>query len=146
MNEKSSNKPPTWYWVVTVLALLWNLVGVWAYLGSAFMKDEIRADLSPEQVVLFDSTPAWVTAAFAIATWGGLLGCIALLLRKKWAKPVLTLSLLGILVQMSHGFFMTNSIELYGQVQGLIVPLFVIIIGIALVLFARTADKKLWLS
>jgi hypothetical protein len=146
MSEKSTTKPPIWFWIVSILALLWNLMGVMAYLGQAYMTDEMKAEYTAEQLALMESTPAWVTAAFAIAVWGGLLGCLALLLRKKWARPVLILSLIGIVAQMGHSFFMTNAAEVYGQVQGIITPLLVIIIAIALVQFARIAEKRNWIS
>lgn len=146
MTENVKTKPPVWFWVVSVVALLWNLMGVMAYLGNAMMTDEMKAALPPEQLELVENTPAWVTAAFAIAVWGGLLGCIALLLRKRWAKPVLIISLLGILAQMSYSFFMSNAAEVYGQVQGVIIPIFVIAIGVALVLFAKKAQQNRWLS
>ena len=32
-------KTPWWFWVVAILALLWNLMGVMAYLGGAFGGD-----------------------------------------------------------------------------------------------------------
>lgn len=146
MSEKSTVKPPMWFWIVSILALIWNLMGVMAYLGQAYMTEEMMAEYPAEELALIEMTPAWVTAAFAIAVWGGLLGCLALLLRKKWAKTILTLSLIGILVQMSHSFFMTNAIEVYGQVQGIVTPLIVIIIGIALVKFAGIAEKRNWIS
>ncbi|MGB5360436.1 hypothetical protein [Eudoraea sp.] len=146
MSEKTKTKPAVWFWIVSVLALLWNLMGVMAYLGQAYMTDEMKAEYPSDQLELIESTPAWATAAFAIAVWGGLLGCIALLARKKWAKPVLMLSLIGILVQFAYSFFMTNAAEIYGQVQGVITPLLVIIIGIALVQFARIAEKRNWIS
>ena len=146
MSEKSNTKPPVWFWIVSIVALLWNLMGVMAYLGQAYMTDEMKAGYTSDLLALMESTPAWVTAAFAIAVWGGLLGCIVLLLRRKLAKPVLMLSLIGILVQMAHSFFMTNAAEIYGPVQGVVTPLIVIIIGVALVQFARIAEKRNWIS
>ncbi len=146
MNVKLATKPPVWFWIVSVLALLWNLMGVMAYLGQAYMTEDMKAEYTSEQLVLIESTPAWVTAAFAIAVWGGLLGCIALLLRKKWAKPVLMLSLIAVLIQMAYSFFMTNAAEVYGQVQGVVTPLIVIIIAVILVQFARIAEKRTWIS
>lgn len=145
MTNKSA-KPATWYWVVSVLALIWNLMGVIAYLGQAFITEEIKTTLPPEQLALIEGRPAWVTAAFAIAVWGGLLGCIALLIRKRWARPLLLVSLLGIIAQTGYNLFATNAAEVFGQIQGLIIPLFVVVIGIILVLVAKIADKKQWLS
>ncbi|MGI9551733.1 MAG: hypothetical protein ACR2MT_11065 [Aurantibacter sp.] len=146
MTNEIKIKPPAWFWVVSVLALVWNIMGAMAYLGSVYMTDETKAEMTTEQLSLMEAAPAWATAAFAIAVWGGLLGCVALILRKKWARPVLMISLLGILVQMAHWFFMTNGTELYDQVQGVIMPLLVIIIGIALVYLARVAHNRGWIS
>lgn len=146
MSVKLATKPPIWFWIASILALLWNLIGVMAYLGQAYMTEDMKAEYPAEQLALMESTPAWVTAAFAIAVWGGLLGCIALLLRRKWAKPVLMLSLIAVLIQMAYSFFMTNAAEVYGQVQGVITPLIVIIIAVILVQFARIAEKRTWIS
>lgn len=146
MTNNGKAKPPAWFWVVSVIALVWNLMGAMAYLSQAFLNDEARAELPADQLALLDNTPAWATAAFAIAVWAGVLGCIGLLIRKKWARPVLLLSLLGILVQMSYSFFMTNASEVYGTVQGIVMPLLLIGIGIGLVLFARSSQSKGWIS
>ncbi|MBT8313112.1 MAG: hypothetical protein KJP26_01515 [Maribacter sp.] len=146
MTNNVTTKPPAWFWVVSVVALIWNLLGAMAYLAEAFITDEMKAAMPADQLELMENTPAWATAAFAIAVWGGVLGCIGLLLRKKWARPVLVVSLLGILVQMSYFFFMTNAAEVYGAAQGVIMPVLFILIAVGLVLFAKTAQKKGWIS
>ncbi|WP_297762415.1 hypothetical protein [uncultured Muriicola sp.] len=145
MSKNPTTKPPVWFWIVSVLALLWNLMGVMNYLGSAFMKEAIKAEMTPEQVNLMESTPAWVTAAFAIAVWFGAAGCIGLLLRKKWAKSALGMSLIGVLAQTGYGFFMTNATDVYGQTEAIIIPLMVIVIAIFLIFFARLSERKLWI-
>lgn len=145
MSKNPTTKPPVWFWIVSVLALLWNLMGVMNYLGSTFMKEAIKAEMTPEQVNLMESTPAWVTAAFAIAVWFGAAGCIGLLLRKKWAKSALGMSLIGVLVQTGYGFFMTNATEVYSQTEAVIIPLMVIVIAIFLIFFARLSERKLWI-
>lgn len=138
-------KAPVWFWIVSGLALLWNLAGVGAYLQHAYMSIEDLEKLSQAERLLYESQPSWVTAAFAIAVWGGTLGCIALLLRKKWAKPILLISLIGVLTQMGHSFFMTNSFEVYGP-GAMIMPIMVIIIAIALVFFARKSFDRKWIA
>ena len=139
-------KPPAWFWVVSVLALIWNLLGVLNYLAQAFITEEMKADYTADQLALIEGRPAWVTAAFAIAVWGGLLGCIALLIRKKWARPLLLISLLGIVAQVGHNLFATNALEIFGPLMGLVIPFILIIIGILLVVIAKLADRKQWLS
>ncbi|MBT8300192.1 MAG: hypothetical protein KJO63_02560 [Maribacter sp.] len=146
MTNNDTKKPPVWFWIVSAVALIWNLMGAMAYLTEAFITDEMKAAIPAEQLELMENTPAWATAAFAIAVWAGVLGCIGLLLRKKWARPVLLLSLLGILVQMSYAFFMTNAVEVYGTAQGVVMPFLLLGIGVGLVLFAKSAQNKGWIS
>ncbi|MBT8312768.1 MAG: hypothetical protein HKP23_08065 [Flavobacteriaceae bacterium] len=139
-------KPATWFWIVSVLALIWNLLGVLNYLAQAFITEEMKTEYTAEQLTLIEGRPAWVTAAFAIAVWGGLLGCIALLIRKRWARPLLLISLLGIVAQTGYNIFATDAYEIFGSLMGLVIPLIVVIIGILLVLVAKIADSKHWLS
>ncbi len=143
---KSTVKPPTWYWIVSIVALLWNFLGVMEYLGQIFMSDEVRAALPDDKLNLMENTPAWVTAAFALAVWGGILGCLGLLLRKRWARTLFLISLIGILGQFTYSYFMTNAVEIYGVFQAKVMPLLVIIIGIGLLSFSNMAEKRLWLS
>ncbi|MBT8320328.1 MAG: hypothetical protein KJO90_01520, partial [Eudoraea sp.] len=71
---------------------------------------------------------------------------IALLIRKRWARPLLLISLLGIIAQTSYNLFATNAAEVFGQVQGLVMPLLVVVIAILLVLVAKVADRKHWIT
>lgn len=141
---RERKKAPIWFWVISVIALLWNLAGAGAYLQHALMTLDDLAQLPQGERLLYESQPSWVTAAFAIAVWGGTLGCIALLLQKKWAKPVLLFSLLGVLVQMAHSFFLTNSLEVYGP-GAVVMPIMVLIISIALIFFARKSADRNWI-
>lgn len=143
MNE-TNQKPTTWFWVISVLALIWNLMGVLAYLGQAFMTDEAMATLPQEQQDLYASTPAWVTAAFAFAVFGGFLGCLALVLRKKWATPLLIISLLGVLGQTFYNFFIAKMHTVMGA-ETIIMPIIVVIVAIGLILFSRNSTAKGWL-
>ncbi|MCM4152485.1 hypothetical protein DHD05_12855 [Arenibacter sp. N53] len=145
MNDKSTVKPPMWFWIVCAIALLWNLIGVFAYLSEAFMNDEVYASLPEAQQGLYEARPIWVTAAFAIAVWSGLLGCIALLLKKKWAKTVFILSLFGIVLQQLYHFFLSNTFEVMGA-TAMLLPILIIVFGVALVFFTNLATKRNWLS
>lgn len=136
----SSNKPNTLFWIVSVIALIWNIMGVMAYIGQVYMDEATLQTMPPEDQAYYASLPSWVTAAFAIAVFSGALGSMALILRKKVAAPILILSLLGVLVQYVYTFFMQNDISLSGT--RMIWPVVVISISIFLVFFARNGVKK----
>ncbi|WP_299122944.1 hypothetical protein [uncultured Winogradskyella sp.] len=138
----SMNKPPIWFWIVSVLALLWNGAGVMAYLGRAFATDEMIAALPKEQQAEFLAEyPAWYTAAFALAVFCGALGCIALLIRKKWAHPLFIISALGAIVQ--HIYLFMN-VEMTGA--AMVMPALVIVVCLFLIWFAKNAIAKNWIS
>lgn len=140
-----NNKPTTMFWVVAAVALIWNAMGVMAYLGTVMMSPEALQALPEDQRALMESTPAWATGAFAIAVWGGVLGSILLLLRKKLASSVFILSFAGIVVQMFHAFALANSIEVYGP-GGMVMPAMVLLFGAFLVWYARASAAKGWIS
>jgi hypothetical protein len=89
--------------------------------------------------------PVWATAAFAIAVNAGALGSLFLLLRKAWAVPMFVLSLAGVLVQNVHAFGLANGLEIWGT-NGLILPAIVVVISIALLLYAHLTKKRGWIS
>jgi len=141
----TTNKPATWFWVVSAIALVWNAMGVIAYIAQVTMSAEALQALPENERVLLQSIPTWATAAFAIAVWGGVLGSALLLIRKTWAAPVFIVSFLGILIQIVHSFFMSNSIEVYGP-GGMVMPVMVLVFGAFLIWFSRKATENGWLK
>lgn len=135
---------PKWFFAAAVIALIWNLMGVAAFISHATMSDEAIAALPEAERALYETVPLWATAAFAIAVFGGALGSILLLLRRKLAEPVLIASLAGILIQFVHSFFIAKSMEVYGP-GSIVMPVMVIVIGAALVWLAQKAGKTGWL-
>ena len=145
MSGELNSKAPKWFMIVAVVLLVWNLLGVMAYIMQVMMSPETLAALPQEQRQLYENTPAWATAAFAVAVNFGALGCVLLLLRKNLAGLFLQLSLTGVLVQMFHSFFMSKSFEVFGP-GGLVMPVMVIVIAIYLVVLAAKAKMRRWTS
>ena len=145
MNDAASMKPPSLFYWISGVALLWNVAGIAAYYGQVTMTPDTLAQMPEAQRSLYENIPVWATSAYAIAVNAGALGCLLLLLRKKFALPVLVLSLVAVLVQMSHAFLMSNSIEVLG-VGAAIFPIVIIVIGAYLIWFANDANKKGWLT
>jgi len=140
-----TNKAPVWFWAVAVLALGWNAVGVAAYIRQATMTPEALAALPAAERALMTATPAWATAAFAIAVFGGAAGSLLLLLRSRVALPVLVLSLIGVIAQMSYVLFLSKALEVYGS-EGLAMPVTVLVVSVLLPFFARHAARRRWLA
>jgi hypothetical protein len=134
--SNTTSKPATSFWIISVIALLWNLIGVIVYLGQAFMTDAMKAAIPKEQLSIIENTPAWATAAFAVAVWFGLLASILLLSKKQIAKILFMFSLIGVLVQLIYNLLMTNAIEVYGTAS-LIQPIITVSISVFLVWYSK---------
>ena len=145
MSEDAIGGPPRSFYVISGVALAWNLLGVMAYIMQVTMSQEAFNALPDAERMLYENMPSWATAAFAIAVNGGALGGLLLLLRKALAFPVLIASLVGVMVQMYHSFFIANSIEVYGP-GGMIMPVMVVVISVFLVWYSRDAKGKGWIS
>ncbi|MCF6223806.1 MAG: hypothetical protein L3J34_08765 [Flavobacteriaceae bacterium] len=143
--SNASNKPKASFWIISVIALIWNLMGVFAYLTQAYMSDEVLAALPDTERALYENLPAWVTVAYAIAVFGGTIGAILMLLKKKLSVQLFTISLLGVIIQMSYNFFMSNTIEVYGP-SSIVMPIMIIVIAFYLVWYSKSVRTKGWLS
>lgn len=132
----TTNKPGVAFWIIAVLALIWNIMGVMAYLAQAFMTDDMKAILPEAEREMYENKPAWATAAFAFAVFAGLIGALALLLRKKWATSLFIISLLGIIAHQVYIFFVSGVMD-GAAASKAVMPILVTIIGIFLVWYSR---------
>jgi hypothetical protein len=145
MNETTNLKPPTWFWIVAVMALLWNIMGVGAYLAQVTMSAEALEALAENERAMYENYPAWATSAFAIAVFSGLIASILLLLKKSSAKPLFIVSLIAVLIQSVHTFFISDSVAVYG-VQAFIMPALIIIILVYLISFCNKSKANGWIN
>jgi hypothetical protein len=142
-----SNKPGMAFWIIGILALAWNAMGVNAYIQQAYKTDgfkEMFAD-SPELLKLALEAPTWYTAVFAIAVFGSTLACILLLLRKKLAVTLFFLGLVAVLIQTANALFVTGELQYYKAFN---YSMFIAIPIVSLFLFwySKKAKTNGWLS
>lgn len=146
MPDMSANsQAPRWFMVTAILALIWNLLGVMAFVGQMMMTPEMMAELPQAQQDLYAATPMWANIAFGCAVFGGSLGCVALLIKKSAALVLFVISLIAVGVQMFHAFFISNSFEVFGP-GGLIMPVMVVAVAIALIWLTNKAKSELWIG
>lgn len=137
-------KPTSAFWIISVAALIWNIMGVIAYLGQAYMTEKVLKALPITEQEYYNNVPAWVTGAFAIAVFAGLFGCLGLLMRKKWATFLFIISLVAVIAQFIYNLFIQKFVEL--SVEKIIWPIVVFVIAILLVFLSRKAAKEGWIS
>lgn len=138
------NKAPKWFMPVSIIALLWNLVGCAAYLADVMLSAEDIAGMTEAQQALYAARPMWAVSATAIAVWCGALGCLGLILRRKWSFVLLVLSLLGVIVQ-DIGLFGLSGAVMEAETAAFVLQGLVLVIAVALVLLGRKALTNEWL-
>lgn len=135
---------PKYYWVASALALFWSLAGCAMYLKQVGMSAEDLAMLPAVQREIWLATPGWVIAAYAVAVWGALGGALGLLLRRRWARLLLLISLIGVVLQFGWTFLATPILQTVG-VSSTGLPLFILLAGISMLMLARIAENSGWL-
>ena len=139
------NKPNKAFWIIAVLALLWNLMGVYQFYLGSFALERIRDSVSAEEFTIMESLPSWYAIVFGITVFTGVLGCFLLLARKKLAVPLFGISLLTVLVIEFYWLFATDIMEVSVLVAA-VMPLIVIAISIFMYFYSKGAAQKGWLN
>lgn len=143
MSETSgSGKPvtPKHLWVVGSVALLWNAMGAFDFVMTQTENEGYLAAFTPEQREFFQ-LPWLVDFAWAVAVWGGVLGSLLLLLRKRTAVRVLSGSLVAVILTTIHNFGFSNGLEVMGGVA-LAFTVVIIAVAVALLVYARAMNAR----
>ncbi len=145
MSEGTENGGlPKSFWWIGGLALVWNLVGVMTYVAQVTLSPEALAEMSPERRALYENVPLWATSAYAIATNGGVVGSVLLLLRNTWAFPAFIVSFVALVIQFGHAFLMTDALAVMAMPE-MITVIAVVVIGAALIWYSNRVKKRGWL-
>jgi hypothetical protein len=147
MQNTVTERAPMHLWIVGGLATLWNCIGPIDYLMTRTHNDGwIKASMpgvDPQSVYAYvESFPIWASFGWGLGVWMGLLGSVLLLLRKRWAVPVLGLSLVGAILGI--GYQLMNPANWPGLDQGAakVMPYVIIAVALALFLYARAMASK----
>ena len=108
MNDKTVGGIHWSFWIIIVVTLIFNIMGVINYFVQ--MNADSLASFPEKYRPIIEGRPAWATAAFAIAVFGGSLGSLLLLLRKSAAYCLFIASLLGAIVTMTHTLGIASSV------------------------------------
>jgi hypothetical protein len=136
-----AQKTPLHLWIVAVLALLWNAVGAFDYVATQLRLEGYMSQFSQEQLDYFYAFPAWAVAAWATAVWFAVFGSLALLLRRRLAYPLFTISLAAMIISTVHSFALSNGAEMMGS-GGVAFSGVIVVIGILLVWYSKSMATR----
>lgn len=142
MTISSRTKAPWHLWVIGTIALLWNAMGAVDYFLSQTKNEAYMSMFTPEQLEFFYSFPSWSVALWAIAVWGGLLGCILLLLRNKLAASMFLVSLICMVINTIYIYAFSNGMEVMGGTFELTFSAAIFLVAVFLYFYSKNMQAQ----
>ena len=141
MNDETVRRVHWSFWVIGVFTLIWNVAGVANFFAQ--MNPDVLAAYRESERLIVEGRPAWATGAFAMAVFGGTLGCLLLLLRNSAAFYLFIASLLGVIVTMIHTLGVGIDFG-PGEILGII--LMPLVLAAFLIWYSKLAESKGWIT
>ncbi len=130
-------RTPWHLWVIGIVSLVWNAGGVYDYLMMQMGVESYRAMMTPDQAAWYDALPVWLNIFWALGVWGAILGSILLLLRSRLSALSFSVSLIGIIVNISFTIAGgTDVVDMMGP-GAMAFSAAVIVVALLLWLYAR---------
>jgi hypothetical protein len=140
--ETLFTRAPRRFYVVGVVALLWNAIGAFDYVMTRTHNAAYMSSFTPEQLDYFYGCPAWVVVAWALAVWGGVAGSVLLLMRKQLAVQVYLVSLSATLLTMLYSYDLSNGMELFGSVGTHVFNALILAVAVGLFMYAAKLTEQ----
>jgi hypothetical protein len=138
---KTAGRP--WHlWLIGIIGALWNSMGVISFVLTQMQVEAVMSQFPPQQREYFESFPLWAVAFWAIGVFGGVIGCLLLLLENRLAFHVLLASAIGAIVSTLGGLFLLGGMEVMRETDALGLTIFPIVIDAFLAYYARAMSKK----
>jgi len=138
---QQTGKAPAHLWIIGIVSLLWNAIGVFDYMATKLKLDFYMSQFTPEQLDYFYGFPAWAVVGWALGVWGALIGSLGLVLRKTWAVWMFGVSILGLVITSIYNFVLTDGAAIMGE-GGAWFSVVIWVIGIFLFFYARAMAKR----
>ena len=143
MNDKTVVSVHWSFWVIGVVALIWNVMGVINFFAQ--MNAELVAAMPESHRAIIAVRPAWATGAFAIAVFGGAFGSVLLLLRKSAAFYLFIVSLLGVIATMIPHLALVGS-TISDPLEITLMILMPLLVAVFLIWYSKLAQRKNWIN
>jgi hypothetical protein len=137
-----SAKTPWHLWVVGVVSLLWNSVGAIDFVMTQTKNQAYMKGFTPAQLEFYYGFPLWVVTTWGVAVWGGVLGSLFLLFRRRIAVPIFVSSLVCIILTDIRNLALANGFQVMGGAGALVFTAIIFVVGVLLWVYARAMCKR----
>lgn len=135
-------KTPWHLWVVGIVSLLWNAMGVTDFTMTQVKPEMWLKAFTPEQVEYIQGFPFWAVVVWGVGTWGSFLGSVLLLARRGVAFHFLAASLAGALLTSLYSFGLSDGLKVMGGGAGMIAfNAIIVTISVLLLVYAKNMRK-----
>ena len=133
---------PWHLWVIGIIGGLWSSMGVVSFVLTQMNVEAVMSQFPPQQREYFESFPLWADAFWAVGVFGGLIGCVLLLLKNRIAVHALLASVIGASVSSLGGLFLLGGMQVMRETNGLGLTVVPVIVAALLAYYARAMSKK----
>lgn len=139
-------KPPARFWVIIVVLIMWEAMGCFACVEQVRLGAAAMGSVDDWSLRYYSALPFWYNGVYAVATFGALLGGLALLKRDSRASLIYRISFVAILVMFGYAFAATDLVQHKGLGQVLPFPIVIVGVGAFSIWFAKLARIKAWID
>jgi hypothetical protein len=129
-------------WLVGIIGLLWSLMGVVSFTLTQMNVEAVMKEFPPQQRAYFQSFPLWADACWAIGVFGGVVGCLLLVLRKRLAFHILLASLIGTIACTLGGLLLLGGMKVMRETGGVTLSILPMIFAGLLAGYAASMRRK----
>jgi len=138
-----ATKTPWHLWVVGVLAVLWNAIGVLDFTMTQLRSEAFLKGFTPEQREFIFNFPLWSVVAWGAGVYGGFIGSGLLLGRRRLAVPVFLVSILGVILTSLYSHVISDWDKVMDAGPGAVIfSVVIFVIAVLLWLYARAMTRR----
>ncbi len=141
MTDTPSTPNPRHITIMGVLAILWNLGGVFDFVMVQTKNSDYLAQLSDTQLAFLEQFPIWAVAVWAISVFAAFLGSILLITRNLKSETLFYVSLVGLAIMTFRNFVIEDGAAIMGN-GALIMTVVIVVIAIFLAVYSRRMAAK----
>lgn len=94
------------------------------------------------QLDFYYGFPGWVVLAWGVAVWGGVLGSLLLLLRRRRAAPLFLASAVCMILTDTYTYALAGGWKVMGGAAAVAFSAVIFVIGVLLLVYARSMGRR----
>ena len=140
-------RTPVHLWIVGALSLVWGCFGGYDYTMTRMRNTDYIASSMPgvdpnAALAWIDAMPLYAQVGWGLGVWMGLLGAVLLLMRSRWAVWACGLSFVGAILGLGYQIALAPPLPGADSAMYKAMPYVIILVALAVFLYARAMEKR----